>query len=64
MPVHINKASEIWPCYSLARSLFKHIDFLLIISLLFIHFPYPAVSTLLLQGKYRYYRYLNLAEEI
>lgn len=44
MPVRINKASQIWPCYSLARNLFKHTYFLLIISVLFIHFPHSEVS--------------------
>lgn len=46
MPIFINKGeillliSEIWPCYSLARNLFKHTYFLLIASLLFTPFPY------------------------
>lgn len=44
MSVHINKANEIWPCYSLARNLFKHTYFLLIISLLFTHFPWFEVT--------------------
>lgn len=38
MPIFINKGSEIWPCYSLARNLFKHTYFLLITSLLFTPF--------------------------
>jgi len=44
MPVHINKESKICPVYSLARKLFKHTYFLLVISVLFIHFPYSEVS--------------------
>lgn len=44
MPIFINKGSEIWPCYSLARNLSKHTYFLLIASLLFTPFPYFEVS--------------------